>query len=234
MLSLIGLIDGITAVGVVLTGIIFGVYFILKSKKSNANLLLFLGIIIMLAGLAFLGVFLDFLVVVSTGKNIINPYGLVGILSYIWIAPLIVIGMYIGAELLVPEKKKLLTIIYLGLMIIFEIIIFLDPLNSFNFVYPAKSGEALIDYNLSFMSAAGLLMLIFLASMIIFLGFGFLIKALQSTGIIRNKFFLLSIGIFFYSIFGALESLTTPGIALILIRIGYISGPIIMYYGLKT
>ena len=233
MLSLIGLVDGITAVGVVLTGIIFGLYFIFKSKKSNAKLLLFLGLLIILAGLAYLGVFLDFLFVLATGKNMINPNGLVGILSYIWIAPLIVIGMYLGAELLIPEKKKVLVIVFFGLMIVFEIIIIGYPLNSFNFVYPKNPGEELIDYNLSLMSAAGVLMLIFLASLVIFLGIGFLIKALQSTGTIRKKFFLLSMGVFLYAIFGALESLTAPGIALIVIRIGYISGPLFMYYGLK-
>jgi hypothetical protein len=60
-----------------------------------------------------------------------------------------------------------------------------------------------------------------------------LIKGIQSTGALRKKFLLLSIGVFLYAVFGFLESLTEPGYLLIIIRIGYISGPIFMYFGLK-
>ncbi len=233
MLSTIGWVDGLTASGVVIIGCIFGIYFIYKSKKIDADLLLYTGLLVILAGLAFLGVFLDFLMVISTGKNIPNLYGLVGLLSYIWIAPLVVIGMYVGARLILPEKKRIITVIYLVLMILFEIAIFMDPMNSFNFVYPKRSGEALIDYNLVLMSPAGFLMIIFLISLLVFLGLGFLIKALQATGNVRKKLLLVSLGVFLYTIFGLFESLTEPGFALIFIRIGYISGPLFMYIGLK-
>ena len=233
MLSTIGWVDGLTASGVVIIGCIFGLYFIYKSKKIDADLLFYTGLLVILAGLAFLGVFLDFLMVILTGKNIQNIYGLIGLLSYIWIAPLVVLGMYMGARLILPEKKSIITIIYLILMILFEIAIFADPMNSFNFVYPKRSGEALIDYNIVLLSPAGFLMIIFIVSVIVFLGIGFLIKALQATGNVRKKLLLVSLGIFLYAIFGLFESLTEPGFALIFIRIGYISGPLFMYVGLK-
>ncbi len=233
MLSSIGWVDGLTASGVVIIGCIFGIYFIYKSKKLEADLLLYLGLLVILTGLAFLGVFLDFLMVIITGKNITNVYGLVGLLSYIWIAPLVVLGMYMGAILLIPDKKRIISVVYFVLMILFEIAIFLDPMNSFNFVYPKRSGEALIDYNLVLMSPAGFLMIIFIISLVVFLGLGFLIKAFQAKGKVRKKLLLLSIGVFLYAIFGMFESLTEPRFALIFIRIGYISGPLFMYFGLK-
>lgn len=233
MLSYSGWIDGITASGVVIIGIIFGLFFIYKSKKLEAGLLFYLGLLVIFASLAFLGVFLDFLMVVITGRNINNPYGLVGLLSYVWIAPLIVLGMYIGAELMIPKRKWIITGLYCILMVAFEFIIFLNPFGSFNFVYPKKSGDALIDYNLALGSPAGILMIIFIISIVIFLGIGFLIKAFQVTGELRKKFLLLSIGIFLYAIFGLVESLTEPGFVLIIVRIGYISGPLFMYFGLK-
>jgi hypothetical protein len=233
MLSTIGWVDGLTASGVIVIGFICGAYFIYKSKKLEAELLLNLGLLVILAGLAFLGVFLDFLMVITTGKNISNEYGLVGLLSYIWIAPLIVLGMRMGSRLLMPDKIKLISLIYFILMILFEIAIFLDPMNSFNFIYPEKTGEALIDYNLVLLSPAGFLMIIFIISLVVFLGFGFLIKAFQTTGNVRKKLLLLSTGVFLYAIFGMFESLTEPGFALIIIRIGYISGPLFMYFGLK-
>ncbi len=216
-----------------LIGCIVGLFIVYKAKKLGANLLFYLGMLAILAGLAFLGVFLDFLTVIFTEKNMDNPYGLVGLLSYIWVGPLIVLAIHIGAELMVPKKKWHITSIYLVLMIIFEIILFLNPLESLNFVYPSKSGEALIDYNLKLTTPAGILMIIFLASVILFLGIGFLIKAIQATGDIRKKFLFLSLGVFLYSIFGLFESLTEPGVALIFIRLGYISGPVFMYFGLK-
>jgi hypothetical protein len=233
MLTNTGWLDGITASGVVIFGIIIGLYFIYHSKKVEAKLLFYVGVLVILAGLAFLGVFLDFLNVVITGKNLDNSYAIVGLLSYVWIAPLIVVGIYLGAELMTPKRKRLLTWIYLVLMVIFEILLFLDPFGSFDFTYPNKSGEALIDYNLNLGSPAGILMIIFILSMIGFLGIGFLIKAFQATGEIRKKFLLLSLGVFLYCIFGLFESLIVPGYALIIIRIGYISGPLFMYFGLK-
>ncbi len=233
MLSITGWLDGITASGVVIFGIVFGLYFIYHSKKVEAKLLYYVGVLVILAGLAFLGVFLDFLNVIITGKNLDNSFGIIGLLSYVWIAPLIVIGIYIGAELMTPKRKGLLTGIYIILMGIFEILLFLDPYGSFDFTYPNKSGEALIDYNLNLGSPAGILMIVFLLSMIVFLGIGFLIKAFQATGEIRKKFLLLSLGVFLYCIFGLFESLTVPGYALIIIRIGYISGPLFMYLALK-
>ena len=232
-LSIIGWVDGITASCVVLIGCIFGIYFIYKSKKLEANILFNVGLVMTFAGLALLGVFLDFVVVLSTGKNIANNWGQVGLLSYVWVAPLIVIGILIGAELMIPEKKWHIVSVFLVLMIVFEILLFLNPRDSFNFVEPSPSGSSLIDYNLKLTTPAGILMIIFIASVVLFLGVGFLIKAIQSTGDLRRKFLLLMVGILMYAIFGLLESLMEPGFLLIPIRIGYISGPFFMYLGLK-
>ena len=233
-LEFVGWIDGITGSIVVLTGCILGLFFIYKSKKLGADLLLKLGFLMILAGLAFLGVFLDFLVVLFTRSNINNTYGLLGLLSYVWIAPLIVLGINIGAELMIPEKKWYITSVFIILMIIFEIFIFINPLGSFNFVYPPNPGDRLIDYNANLASLAGIMMIILLMSIILFLGIGFLIKAIQSTGDIRKKFLLLTIGVFMYTIFGLLESLMEPGFLLIFVRVGYICGPIFLYFGLKS
>ena len=74
MLSSTGWLDGITASGVVIFGIVFGLYFIYHSKKVEAKLLYYVGVLVILAGLAFLGVFLDFLNVIITGKNLDNWY----------------------------------------------------------------------------------------------------------------------------------------------------------------
>ena len=124
-LDINGWIDGITASGVIVFGIIFGLFFIYNSRKSKAKLLTYLGLANILAGLMFLGVFIDFLFVIFLQENIVNN-GIVGILSYIWFAPVIITSMYIGAELLAPKMKKYIVIIFLILTIFFEIVIFIS------------------------------------------------------------------------------------------------------------
>lgn len=229
-----GWIDGITASGVVIFGILFGLFFIYRSRKTNAKLLTFLGLANMFAGLMFLGVFLDFLSVLFIQQNLPNN-GIVAILSYIWFAPAIITAMYIGAELLVPKIKILIVLSILIISIFFEIVVFLDPLGSFNFLPPPFTPPPinLIDYNVNLNTLAGLLMGGLLLAVIIFLGIGFLYKAFQSSGVIRKKFLYLSVGSLFFCIFGLLEGLTAPGVLGIIVRIGYLTSFWLMYLGLK-
>ncbi|MFW9971744.1 MAG: hypothetical protein ACFFDF_16250 [Candidatus Odinarchaeota archaeon] len=230
-----GWIDGITASGVVIFGILFGSFFLYRSKKTNAKLLIYLGLANMLAGLMFLGVFLDFLSVLIVQQNMPNN-GIVAILSYIWFAPVIVTAMVIGAELLTPKRKLYIIILFIAVSIFFEIIVFLYPLQSFNFnpLPPIVPTENLIDYNVKLNTLAGYLMGGLLISVIVFLGLGFIYKAFQSSGAIRRNFLYLSAGSLCFCIFGLLEGLTVPGITVIIVRIGYLTSFWLMYLGLKT
>ncbi len=234
-LDINGWIDGVTASGVVIFGIIFGLFFIYRSKKTNAKLVTYLGLANMFAGLMWLGVFIDFLLVLTIQQNMANN-GTVAILSYIWFAPAMITAMYIGAELLAPKIKKYIVIIILGISIFFEIVIFLYPLASFNFVPepPIQPIINLIDYNVNLMTLAGILMSVMLITVLLFLGLGFLIKAFESSGDIRKNFIYLSIGSICFCIFGLLEGLTAPGFLVIIVRIGYLSSFWLMYLGLKV
>jgi len=233
MLTGFGLIDGITASGVIVFGFIFGGFFLYKARKSGAKVLKILGIVNILAGLMYLGVFTDFLVVLATGTNLDNTYGLVGILSYIWFAPVIILALYIGAELLIPKKKWYLIAITVVICLVFEILFFLDPMGTFNFILPPGPGELLIDYNVNMFTPAGIIMAVLLLLVLIILGFGFLIKSFQSTGVLRRKFLFLSLGAICFCIFGLLEGLTAPGVMVIFVRMGYLISFWLMYYGLK-
>jgi len=107
------------------------------------------------------------------------------------------------------------------------------PFSAFNFNPPAVSGDGLIDYNLNTFSLAGMIMGLFLILILILLGFGFLIKSFQSSGVLKKKFFLLSMGAICFCVFGLLEGLIVPGFTVIFVRIGYLSSFWFMYYGLK-
>ena len=196
-------------------------------------MLTLLGIANLCAGLTFLGVFLDFFLVIFTSTNFYNTFGMVGIISYIWLAPAVISAIYIGGELLVPKAKWYLVSAFVVLSIVFYIILFMDPYSAFNFNPPSVSGDGLIDYNLNILSFAGIIMGLFLILIIIILGFGFLIKSFQSTGVLKKKYFLLSMGALCFCIFGLLEGLVVPGFTVIFVRIGYLSSFWFMYYGLK-
>jgi len=233
LLSNVGWINGISSMSVLICGCIFGLFCLYKSKKIKAKLLFYLGLAAICAGLGQLGPSCDFLTILFTGKNMDNTYCLISILSFIWLPFCILFAMYLGAELLIPGKKKIIVFIYMVLGIVFELIIFLNPYDSFSFIYPETPGENLIDDSMDLLSPAGILTLVFALSGLLFIGFGFLYKTIQSTGTLRKKFLLLSTGMFLYIIFAALDGLTTPGIGLIIVRIPEITGFWFMYFGLK-
>ena len=103
------------------------------------------------------------------------------------------------------------------------IFVFFDD-RSFTYIIPETPGEDLIDVSIVLISPAGVISLIIALSNLIFLGLGFLYKAIHSTGILRKKFFFLSLGNHLLLIFGALDVFTSIDIILIFERIGIFPG----------
>ena len=175
MLSLIGWLDGLTALTVVLIGLIFGLLSFYKSIKLDAKLLGVTGLATLSVGFTLLGPATDFLIILSTGDNL-KPYWVYGLLSYTWTGPITIFGLYIGAELILPKKKWIIVGIYSVLSIIFEVLLFyyiLTNPSSILVIPEDPNGEALLNTNLVITSPVFILMLVFLISGLIFNGFGF-------------------------------------------------------------
>ena len=136
MVSTLGLLDGISATGVVLNALLMGLFCIIRAKKPQLRVLLIAGLMTILAGFLWLGPTLEFFSVLLT-NNSISPKELYSLISYCWVAPLLVCGLYIGLDLLFPSRKKILLMLYTGLGIAFELFIFLDTAGSFKFIDPA-------------------------------------------------------------------------------------------------
>ncbi|MFX1499544.1 MAG: hypothetical protein ACFFDH_01115 [Promethearchaeota archaeon] len=117
--------------------------------------------------------------------------------------------------------------------IIFELFLFFDLSGSITYTDPSIPGEDLINDFLVFESIAGILVLVFLISIFIFDGIGFLIKSRQSIGVIRKNFLLLSLGTFVFILGGILDGLFSPGIYLIFVRSTMAFSALIFYFGLK-
>ena len=193
----------------------------------------YLGFVYIFAALVYTGDVLDFFAILITQSNLDNAFGIIGLVNWMWFPGAVLPAIYIGAILLIPEKKWYIFSFYIILAIIFEIFLFLDLSGSVTYVYPLVPGENLINDNLVFESVAGIIALTFLLSLLIFLGFGFLNKGIKSTGIIRIKFLLISAGAFIY-IFGAvMDGLFSPGIILIFIRSAMVLSAWFFYFGLR-
>ncbi|MFX1259797.1 MAG: hypothetical protein ACFFAN_18245 [Promethearchaeota archaeon] len=237
MLSFNSWIDGFSAFCCFIFAISLGLGIIYHANKLKTRLLLYMGISIFLAGFFWLMPSTDFLTILITRKNLQNPNNWMGIVNFLW-APLVTfISMYIGAELMVPKIKRYINAIFLILCIIFEVIIFLFPMEVFQFSYPSISGDSLIyiGFNAQFPLIL-LLYFIFSLSGIIFCGFGYLIKGFQSTGVVKKKFSLLSIGYFLFLGFPLIRTiLWYVGLAFSVtyVRIGMVSSFLFFYSGLK-
>lgn len=227
-------LEGLTASSVISVGIILGLISIFKARKLKAKLLTVLGLAIFFIGFLYLGPATDFLTVIITGFNlnsVIWGRGIYGILSYLWIAPALVAAMYIGGELLIPKRKWVIVIIYLVLGIVFEYFLWFHTAETFEIdILPGE----IIDSSFVTLYPTFLLMALFIVSILIFHGIGFLAKSIKSTGVLRKKFLLLGIGFIVFSVAGAGDALVNPGIMLVIVRLAMISSIILMYLGLKA
>lgn len=233
MLSPEGWLNGLTALGVLIFGCGSGLFFFYKSKKLKIGLLSYFGLMLFFIGLMYLGPSVDFLTILITSKNLDNSFGLYGILSYMWTAPLMILAMYIGTHIIMPEKQWYVLSIYIVAGIIFELLIFLVTSNSFIFEEPVIPGEFIIDSRFPITSPTFILVAFFLISALILNGFGFLQKAINSKGVIRKKYLFLSTGFIIFTLFGALDGYITPGNVLFVVRLGMNCSPIFYYLGLR-
>ncbi len=233
MLSIDGILEAITALSVTMFAFNLGIISIINAREMKAKMLFYTSLGIIFIGLFYLGPLTDFFSILFTDTNIDNTFGLYGILSYMWIGPAVIVLMYLGATLMIPEKKKYLLIAYLILAIIFELFLFLDTQNSFKFTPPPSPGVDLIDASFNRASPTFILIVIFLISALVFNGIGSLRKAYQTSGEIRKNFVFLGIGFILFFLSGVGDTLIAPGPMLFVVRFGMICSVWFIYMGIK-
>ncbi|MFX0020606.1 MAG: hypothetical protein ACFFAK_13975 [Promethearchaeota archaeon] len=229
-----GWLNGISALGVLTINIIIGFYGLYRANKLKAKLLTVTALTIIFIGLLWLGPTTDFIKILITDTNI-DPIWVYPLLSYMWAAPGITLGMYIGGELLIPKKKWILVGIFLIISVVYEYFLFSNPIGSFEFTPPPLGpGTDLIDTSSDYSYYTSYFLIVFILSILIFNGIGFLVKAKQATGILRKKFLYLAIGFIVFAIIVAFDSVVPPIIAVSIVRFGVIISSILIYLGIKT
>ena len=232
MVDVLGLLDGLTATGIILSATFFALLSLYKSIKLKAKLLTFAALTMLFVGFLWLGPFIDFILVTFTGTNI-TPIYFYSLLSYLWVAPTLIVAMYLGGELLMPKKKWILVGAFIILGVIFEYFLWFQTDQSFIWTLN-NPGEELIDASFVRSHPTFLLVAVFLVSALVFLGIGFFIKAKQATGNLRRKFFYLGLGFTIFVVCGALDSILTIPIAIGFVRVLMMTFALWMYLGLKT
>jgi len=232
MVDALGLLDGLTATGIILSATIFALLSLYKSIKLKAKLLTIAALAMLMVGFLWLGPFTDFILVTFTGTNI-TPIRLYSLLSYMWVAPALVFAMWLGGELLIPKKKWLLIGAFILLGAVFEYFLWFQTDQSFTWTL-TNPGEGLINASFERSHPTFLLIALFLVSALVFLGIGFFIKAKQATGDLRKKFFYLGLGFTIFVVCGALDSILTIPVAIGVVRGVMMTFALWMYLGLKT
>ncbi|MFX1588345.1 MAG: hypothetical protein ACFFC1_09335 [Promethearchaeota archaeon] len=232
-LELIGWLDGISATGVLVINLIIGIFSFYKSRKLKAKLLTVTALTIFFIGLLWLGPTTDFLKILITGTNI-DPVWIYPILSYMWAAPGIFFGMYIGGELLMPRKKWYLLTIYLIISIVYEFFLFYNPIASFEYNVPVPLGSDIIDTSSNYSYPTAYFLIVFIFSILLFNFIGFLSKAFKATGVLKKKFLALAFGFLLFAVIVTFDALIPPGIFLSVVRFGIIVSTILLYIGIRT
>lgn len=232
MVSVFGLLDGITASGIILSSAIFGILSFYRARKLGAKLLAWAGLTMFFVGFLWLGPTVDFFMVLLTSSNI-TPIWYYSLFSYTWVAPALVVAMYLGGSLMFPKKKWWIVSIFIVLGLIFEYFLYFQNVYSFDYSL-VNPGEDLIDANFVRTYYTFFFVVIFLLSALILLGIGFLIKAKQATGELRKKFIYLAIGFIIFVACGALDSVLTIPVAIGFVRVVMMTFALWMYLGLKS
>jgi hypothetical protein len=229
--SAFGWLDGLTASGIILSSVIFGLLSLYKAKKLGAKLLAVAALTMFFVGCLWLGPFVDFIMVLFFNTNI-SPTWYYSLLSYTNVAPALIFAMYLGGSLLLPKRKWIIVGIYVVLGGIFEYFLWFQ--NDLSFSYPSFSPGDLINAEFVRNYITFYFVAFFLVSSLIFLGIGFAVKAKQSTGELRKKFMYLSLGFIIFVVCGALDSIVTLPVAIGVVRAVMMTFALWMYLGLKT
>jgi len=238
-----GVINALTVIIWFTLGLIWGIFSLIKSKKSKSYVLFSMGLAILFISFLYSGLVLDSLLVLFTESNL--DTNLHGILTFFWFGPLVIIGTYIFNQLIGINFKlwlKYLIFIYFSIIgVIYEILLFLTYSSSIIYKNPQQPGKDLIDNILVFWSPPFNMLVISLFPGIIVFSLSFLYGGIKSSGILRKKMLYLFTTFLLFFGFGSLDLVLFPielfnlpsSFTLILIRIIMIFGGFFFFFSLK-
>ena len=241
LLSLNGWINGLSSLFFIILGWVFGLYFILSSRRQKSKLLRNFGLGMIFFSNMYISYVTDFFFLLFRGQHpwwiwtyiMISEVDLLRCLTtWMWTPFSMYVAALIGAEVVLPRRKTYFKLFFLISGIIYELILFLDFGNNLTHFVEVTPGD-LADSYYTFGSPIFWLVMTWFLLILLLNGF-IILKALQVKGVIRKKLLTASISfIILFLIIGVFEGFTTPGPVIILIRIIMIITWFLIYYGIK-
>ncbi|MEX2682171.1 MAG: hypothetical protein Q6373_011255 [Candidatus Sigynarchaeota archaeon] len=223
--SIEAIANGVSATAIIITGYVIGIQLLLETRRTKSKLLGWQSLFAFSLGSFYLGTSVSFWMLVFVDHNI-QPLELGAILCYT-VAPVgIATVMYIGFSMIKPRLARPVSIIYALTAIPFWINLWFDIPSLSKEVVLTGPAE-LIDIEL--LSWANILTALYILSMILVLGTGFLILAKQTTGQIRKRAVYYAIGIIMFSIGGIIDSRLPLGIWMVVVRLFMVLAYLVLY-----
>ncbi|MFX0114698.1 MAG: hypothetical protein ACFFB3_09125 [Candidatus Hodarchaeota archaeon] len=252
-LEMLGIVAGITALGVVLAGIIVGFLFIIRSRRNGRidPQFIITGFAVMFLGGSWYGVTGSFLAVLLTGEELFAGETLnvhLYLMLYAWAAAAsVILWLYLVFSLVKVEYRKYAVgifaipmLIFYGLMYIAFPLTDAETTTENGNITEKVDGFAQItiseDSGLPDSQLLGLpsiFMLFFILTLVIGIAGTFLWVSMKTHVVeIRWKARLIGTGLIAYGLFGAIDAFLDLGVALIIIvRLALITSYVIIYLG---
>jgi len=240
-LSTIGLLNGLTQSGLLIFGCILGFFFISKSKKTQAKLLLYLGLGSIGIGFWQLAGSIDFIHLLATKVNLplfsdpnipfsslfwyfTTLFGLLFGIAFLF---------YSALKLVIPKKRYYFLTLYLIIGVIISIIYVGFFQLNIDLIPEVITGDDIINTSVRPTSPIFPLMICDVILFFIFNVIGLLLRSFKSKGIIKKKLIELSTANLLFLIFFVIYVIADESIYKFIMRIGEIGSIIIMYFALR-
>ncbi len=230
MISLSGIIAGITAIIIIVTGYTTMYSCIKRGKHDEAPLLVVAGLLLGSMGSLYLGTVVSFFHLLITGTNLSTVW--VGRLCYMWAPIAIVLGVYVGFMIIKKEYAKKMAIFYLLFAPVYYYGLFFDAERNIDSAIPMNGGVGLIDINL--IGYVQIITAFFILSTGLVMISGFLWLASQSAGAVRKKAHLLAAGYFLFVICATMDALFDYSAFIVIIRLFMATAYVLLYKGFAT
>ena len=222
--------NGLSAMLILVTGYIIAIRLLFAIRQSESKLLPAQALFAFGLASFYTGTVVSFWVLYFTGSNL-QPLELVGILDFT-IAPIgTCAAMWLGFSMIKPSLVKPMVTIYAITAIPFWANLWFNWLGPSQNIPPVGPGD-LVDIGL--LNLSGIFTAIYILSLILIVGGGFIYLAKISTGDIKKRSTLYAIGIILFSFCGIVETqihLIEMGlsIVLVLVRFVMVAAYIVLY-----
>lgn len=220
-------VNGISALVIVVIANVIGVSFVRRYIQERKALQPYVALMGFTIAWFHMGVVVSFLALVFTGQNI-DPM-LAGILAYFIVPVAIIDVMYLGFTLFSPDYTKRVLLIYGLTAVVFYVAFFGFPEAMIGGEIPYEG--AVVDTSLNSLVLG--LVIFYIFSVLLILGWGFYRLSLRIEGPEQKKAKTLAWGFLLFAI-GAIIETAIPTVAIVVARVIMAVGYYFLYRGFSS